>query len=301
MKRAEIDQRFDEIVAFSEIEKFLDTPVKRYSSGMYVRLAFSVAAHLEHEILLVDEVLAVGDAAFQKKCLGKMRTVAGEGRTVLFISHNMAAIQGLCAMAILLGEGAIVAQGPTSEVINQYLQDGAASRESDTDLLSHPRRRPGSEVVLREVRVFTDGRESTLLRMGGSLKIVTSFKRQTEIPDMRFGVAIEDHAGQRVVAFSPSLQAPDLLAHARLREGTITCAIPRVPLVPGVYYVTLIVATGSLEYLDRIDQAIQLRVEASDVFGTGHAPRPGHGIFYQDASWHLDAVEINSDAGRNVE
>src|SRR4051794_5916092 len=125
MKKAEIDRKFDEIVAFSEIEKFLDTPVKRYSSGMYVRLAFAVAAHLDPEILIVDEVLAVGDHEFQKKCLGKMRdVVAGGGRTVLFVSHNTHAIKALCSRAILLREGRVVADGPVDDVLKDYLGHG---------------------------------------------------------------------------------------------------------------------------------------------------------------------------------
>ncbi|MER3446455.1 MAG: ABC transporter ATP-binding protein [Candidatus Dadabacteria bacterium] len=124
MKKAEIDRRFDEIVAFSEVERFLDTPVKHYSSGMYVRLAFAVAAHLEPEILIVDEVLAVGDAAFQKKCLGKMGDVAREGRTVLFVSHSMAAITRLCERAILIKEGRILEDGPSHRVVSLYLSSG---------------------------------------------------------------------------------------------------------------------------------------------------------------------------------
>ena len=129
MRRTEIERKFDEIVAFSEIEKFLDTPVKHYSSGMYVRLAFSVAAHLEPEILLVDEVLAVGDAAFQKKCLGKMDSVAREGRTVLFVSHNMAAVQRLCPNSFWMEGGRVRRSGPTSEVVADYLQ--ASFQEAD--------------------------------------------------------------------------------------------------------------------------------------------------------------------------
>jgi lipopolysaccharide transport system ATP-binding protein len=128
MKRAEVARKFDEIVAFAEIEKFLDTPVKRYSSGMYVRLAFSVAAHLEPEVLLVDEVLAVGDAEFQKKCLGKMGEVTGEGRTVLFVSHNMAAIGTLCNLAVLLDQGKVISIGRPKDVITQYLSGKMISR-----------------------------------------------------------------------------------------------------------------------------------------------------------------------------
>jgi len=127
MTRVEINRKFDEIVAFSEVEKFLDTPVKRYSSGMYVRLAFAVAAHLEPEILIVDEVLAVGDAAFQKKCLGKMSDVARQGRTVLFVSHNMTAIESLCDWAILLDEGRSVSKGSPRQVIPEYLQEAFSS------------------------------------------------------------------------------------------------------------------------------------------------------------------------------
>lgn len=124
MKKAEIDRKFDEIVAFSELEKFLDTPVKRYSSGMYTRLAFAVAAHLEPEVLLVDEVLAVGDAAFQKKCLGKMGDIARGGRTILFVSHNMQAVSLLCSRTILLDNGKVAADGPTREIVAQYLSTG---------------------------------------------------------------------------------------------------------------------------------------------------------------------------------
>ena len=160
MKRAEIERKFDEIVAFAEIEKFIDTPVKHYSSGMYVRLAFAVAAHLEPDILLVDEVLAVGDATFQKKCLNKMQDVGQEGRTVLFVSHSMPAITRLCQRTILLDEGRILSDGPSHQVVSIYLQSGlgtTAAREWP-DLS----KAPGNDIVrLRAVRVRTDDGEIT--------------------------------------------------------------------------------------------------------------------------------------------
>src|SRR5262249_40354440 len=141
MTKTEIKRRFEEIVAFGEIERFLDTPVKRYSSGMYVRLAFAVAAHLEPEILIVDEVLAVGDAEFQKKCLGKMETVAKtKNRTVLFVSHNMAAVQQLCERCVLLRSGLLVLNGPCSEVTSNYLTDTLSLRGGRIDLRNHPAR-----------------------------------------------------------------------------------------------------------------------------------------------------------------
>ena len=155
MKRSEVARKFDEIVAFAGVERFLDTPVKRYSSGMYVRLAFAVAAHLEPEILIVDEVLAVGDIAFQEKCLGKMGEVARSGRTVLFVSHNMAAIGALCTCGLLLEQGAVVCSGPAREVVSDYLSRGPAKQAfvewDETDA-------PGNEGVrLREVAVFSSG------------------------------------------------------------------------------------------------------------------------------------------------
>src|SRR6185369_4433146 len=130
MRKREIDRQFDEIVAFAEVEPFVDTPVKRYSSGMYVRLAFAIAAHLDTEILLMDEVLAVGDAEFQKKCLGKMDDVAQAGRTIVFVSHNMAAVQRLCGRGVLLNRGMVAAAGPIGEVVKQYLDGDASPREA---------------------------------------------------------------------------------------------------------------------------------------------------------------------------
>ena len=154
MKKIEIDRKFDEIVAFADMEKFLDTPVKHYSSGMYMRLAFAVAAHLEPEILIVDEVLAVGDERFQKKCLNKMQDVGKHGRTVLFVSHNMQAITRLCKRAILLEEGRVKRDGPTHEVVTAYLTSGVGSTACRE--WSDPVRAPGGEVArLRAVRVRT--------------------------------------------------------------------------------------------------------------------------------------------------
>jgi lipopolysaccharide transport system ATP-binding protein len=173
MKKQEIENKFDEIVEFSGVKKFLDTPLKRYSSGMQVRLAFSVAAHLEPEILLVDEVLAVGDIEFQKKCLGKMSEVASEGRTVLFVSHNMSAITRLCPRTILLNEGHILQDGPSHQVVNEYLHSdiGATSMRKWTDLSKSP----GNDIVrLRAVYVCTkDGKivEAVDIRKTVGIKI----------------------------------------------------------------------------------------------------------------------------------
>jgi lipopolysaccharide transport system ATP-binding protein len=175
MRRAEIKAKFDEIVAFAEVEKFLDTPVKRYSSGMYVRLAFAVAAHLEPEILIVDEVLAVGDANFQKKCLNKMQDVGKEGRTVLFVSHSMPAVTRLCPRAILLDRGNVVSHGPAHQVISAYMSSGlgtTAARE-----WPDAKNAPGNDVVrLRAVRVCTGSLETTeTIDIRREVKIILEF------------------------------------------------------------------------------------------------------------------------------
>lgn len=177
MSRSDIIRKFDEIVAFAEVEKFIDTPVKRYSSGMYLRLAFAVAAHLEPEILLVDEVLAVGDAAFQKKCLGKMQNVAGEGRTVLFVSHNMQAVARLCSQAILLDSGQIQTTGSISEVVSTYLYSGySTSAEKNWPNLDTA---PGDDIVrLTSIRVQTES---------GTIQEVFD-SRQTIVVDMEYKV-----------------------------------------------------------------------------------------------------------------
>ena len=176
MTRAEIRASFDEIVAFAEVERFLDTPVKRYSSGMYVRLAFAVAAHLRPEILVVDEVLAVGDAAFQKKCLGKMQDVATGGRTVLFVSHNMAAITRLCTRGILLRDGRIVADGPVDRVAAEYV--GGAAGESPIEIdYRHGARLPGNEHArLLAARVVSDGMRSAVVDIRRPVRIEIDYE-----------------------------------------------------------------------------------------------------------------------------
>lgn len=289
MTRAEINRKFDEIVDFAEVERFLDTPVKHYSSGMYVRLAFAVAAHLEPEILVVDEVLAVGDAAFQKKCLGKMGDVASkEGRTVLFVSHNMGTIQGLCNKAILLNNGILKEQGEAFEVIEKYLNDNVFENNYTSCLAKHLNRKKNAQIILQEVEVYCDGILSTNLIMGGNLKIIVHFKSEQPINNMRFGIPIEDYTGRIVVNFSPSHQNPNLIQHS-LRQGSISCNIPCLPLVSGQYYITFIIGNSYCE-LDRIDRAIKINVESSDIFNTGKFPDKSNGIFYANAYWELDNV-----------
>ncbi len=293
MKRREIDRKFDEIVSFAELGEFIDTPVKRYSSGMYVRLAFSVAAYLETDVLIVDEVLAVGDVAFQNKCLGKMDSAARAGRTVLFVSHSLGTVERLCNRAVLLDKGSIIAEGRPSEVINRYLQSQFPENGSATTLLGHPGRRNGSEVILREARLYSNGEESKVFPTGSSLEIRVSFSREEPIRQMHFGIIMESAAGQALTAFPSSVQSPHLLSE-KVREGTITCKIPCLHLLPGIYYLTFLIKSlykaGPLEELDRIDRAVQFSVQAADVFASGHPLDSIYGVFFEEAKWHFEGA-----------
>src|SRR5579883_3313402 len=236
MRRSEIARKFDEIVAFAGVEKFIDTPVKRYSSGMYVRLAFAVAAHLETEILLVDEVLAVGDAAFQKRCLGKMGEVARTGRTVLFVSHNMAAIESLCQSCILLRGGRLQGIGPPSEIITRYMTEELLERGGGAEMSNHPGRRRGSIVMLRSVRVWSDGVEGGG-RMGARLVVEANFAAPRPIRPT-FAVTIKSANGAPIFGVSNRWTRQGAEAEP-LRGGLIACEFPRLPLMPGTYLLDL--------------------------------------------------------------
>ena len=231
MSRTEIKRKFDEIVAFAEVEKFLDTPVKRYSSGMYVRLAFAVAAHLEPEILIVDEVLAVGDAEFQKKCLGKMHDVsAKEGRTVLFVSHNMSVIQHLCSRAILLRSGRIVADGPVNEVIGRLLSDARGG--SRICIADWQDRINSGEARILELQM-TDGCGNSAIKLGGELKIRISSQFDTVLKNPTFGVIIHDSTGTAILDIRSVHDGLSLGAASG--HVTIEVAIPTLNLYPGRY------------------------------------------------------------------
>jgi lipopolysaccharide transport system ATP-binding protein len=192
MKKAEIHRKFDEIVAFAETEKFIDTPVKHYSSGMYVRLAFAVAAHMESEILIVDEVLAVGDVAFQKKCLGKMGDIARQGRTVLFVSHNMAAVQGLCSRVCLLSAGQIVAEGVPAEVVRRYFAE--TSQDSSASLEERQDRQGTGKIRFVTVGIVNDGgRPIETALCGQDIGIVVAYRTRDRQPVSHLDIHIAFH------------------------------------------------------------------------------------------------------------
>ncbi len=267
MSRREIESKFDEIVAFAELERFIDTPVKRYSSGMYVRLAFAVAAHLEPEILLVDEVLAVGDAAFQKKCLGKMSDVASHGRTVLFVSHNTAAMLNLCERGLLIDRGRLIADAPIEPVIQQYLK--GLRTATPWDLSNFEDRQGKGRVRFTRVR-FEDGGGNPIEQgvSGKPLVIALDYRSESgvRLPNCRASVAFYDGLGQVLFNCSSELviQEPVTLEP----EGTLRCLIPHLPLSQNQYLLTLFLEANR-EVEDWILNAVELDVVDGDFYGTG--------------------------------
>ena len=267
MRRAEIDRKFDEIVAFAETEQFLDTPVKHYSSGMRVRLAFAVAAHLEPEILFVDEVLAVGDAAFQKKCIGKMDDVAKSGRTILFVSHNMSAILNLCPRVILLEHGRIVADGPAAETTKRYLE--SLKSGGGRNLLSIPDRRGCGRVRFSSVW-FEDAQARAVEQgiSGEPLAVMLEYRSDLnrELLSPRVSVAVEDIFGQPLFVCSTEMvpDAPRQLPP----NGVLRCLIPRLPLSQGQYHLTLFLEVNR-EIQDWLTSSVTLPVVDGDFFGSG--------------------------------
>jgi lipopolysaccharide transport system ATP-binding protein len=231
MTRSEIRRKFDEIVAFAEVEKFLDTPVKRYSSGMYVRLAFAVAAHLEPEILVVDEVLAVGDADFQNKCLGKMNNVATvEGRTVIFVSHNMAVVQHLCERVILLKNGAIAYDDGPEGAISQHLSD--AVRSCRVDLEGWTDRTTTGEARITELE-WGDGQSDASIMFGGDLRIRIHIRFNTPLKNPIFGLIIHDATG---IPISNAQSTHDGLFPGNVADQHwVEVYFPKLALYPGRY------------------------------------------------------------------
>lgn len=274
MSKAEIRRKFDDIVAFAEVEKFLDTPVKRYSSGMYVRLAFAVAAHLESEILIVDEVLAVGDAAFQAKCLGKMGEVAsGQGRTVLFVSHNLAMVESLCQRAALLQQGRLTGYGPTREIMVKYL-DYLKSSAKPTSLAERKDRQGNAELIITHLELLDRSRGRVDRPVTGQelvIRLTYEARVNRQLRRCRVGVAVvKEHRALFVVA-------TDLVNNEELKlsgSGFIDFVIPELPLTVGVYELETFVEANSI-ISDWVERAAELRVEDADFYGTGRNCPPG--------------------------
>jgi lipopolysaccharide transport system ATP-binding protein len=288
MKRAEINRKFDQIVEFSELEKFLDTPVKRYSSGMYMRLAFAVASHLEPEILVVDEVLAVGDAQFQKKCLGKMSNAATQGRTVLFVSHNMVAVQSLCQRAIWLDRGEVVKEGTAESVISDYLISGSAQRWEE--VWDDIETAPGDDIVrLHRVRVRPV--EGTADALTNTTPFVIEIEYWNRLPGARLHLALHLYTEQDIIAFTTGNGYEVVTTDALTKAGLFraTCYVPADLLNTGRHRFVLFVARDSSSVLLRHESAVSFEIldmRAREVSTYGREP----GVVQPVLKWRTEEI-----------
>jgi len=292
MDRWEITRKFDEIVAFAEIEKFIDTPVKKYSSGMYMRLAFAVAAHLEPEILLVDEVLAVGDAPFQKKCMGKMNTVAGQGRTVIFVSHNMTAVGSLCSRVLLLSEGTKLEDGISKSVINRYLESNYTS--SVTKSLRNRSDRVGNgSIRVVEIRIGTLHSPMCGYWVTGEDAIADlTYQCSRERPYRNVEAAIGLYRTDQTPLLYMGTKVVCREIESVRGSGAFRCHIRRLPLEPGRYAMTTEIKQNGV-IVDLIDTAVWIDVAEGDYYGTGVIwPFGG---FLCDYTWSVLTPELTRE------
>lgn len=293
MKKSVIEKHFDEIVDFAEVERFLDTPVKRYSSGMYVRLAFAVAAYLNPEILIVDEVLAVGDAEFQKKCIGKMSEVTQqEGRCVLFVSHNMTAISSLCTRCILLKDGRIQHDGDTESAVHQYQRmafdpnsGSAEGARGDYNLRGRKQGSDSGNVELRRVTLRDgSGTITNSIPMGGELLVEIEVEGLKHYREGNMGFRIYDENGQMLSEFSLGMKPPawsDRHMHERF-----SLRIPRLPFVQGTYSFS-VRCWGRNGTLDEVEPIDKFYITEHDAYGSGFQVKPGRFTTLLDGEWKV--------------
>jgi lipopolysaccharide transport system ATP-binding protein len=252
MKRSEIDQKFDEIVAFAEVEKFIDTPVKHYSSGMHMRLAFAVAAHLEPEVLVVDEVLAVGDAVFQQKCIGKMRQVATLGRTVLFVSHNMAAIRSLCSRVCVINKGVLVSDNGVDEGISAYT---SLTRVEASDTWKRMGKKEGAALMIESVRALLTGRQPN-----HKLELDIDLRTLAKHKPAFIAIDIHEQIGTQLMQALPTIEG-FIQDHQIMHKVKATVSLP--PLIPGLYRVGIWVGSHNTETLDEVKECVSFTIQQS--------------------------------------
>jgi lipopolysaccharide transport system ATP-binding protein len=298
MRKKEIDAAMEQIIEFADIGPFLDTPIKRYSSGMRMRLGFSVAAHLSTDVLFVDEVLAVGDVAFQKKCLGAMRDVAADGRTVVFVSHNMAAVESLCKRTVWIADGRIKQDGETRDVIRAYLNSFGAT-ESNSRELGDIRQRTGTGAVRFQKIEFLgpDGREKKVVHSGDALTIRLHYECQRDIPNLGFGARIYTNLGTLVSEVNTWATGEELEL-APKGPGVVDVEIDFMNLMPGSYFVG-IWASSFYEWHDVLDNVAKLDVEPSDYYGTGRGIEARFGIIFLPCRWGAPGERAPGREGRN--
>ena len=293
MSRKEIDNKFDKIVDFAGVEKFIDTPVKRYSSGMYVRLAFAVAAHLDPEIMIVDEVLAVGDVEFQKKCLGQMHSVARGGRTVVFVSHNMTSIEELCDRAIVMNAGRLEQDGPARSVIAHYLRDAPGRGAFEFDGLAD-REGSGHAVITSADLLSADGTSRlSSVSFYQPFRVRIHYRANQPLEAPRFGLAILSQRGERLV-LNENAEAGVKIDRIQ-GQGYVDCLVRNPNLLPGEYYLELwIVEVPNVLFADHLHMVASFRVEPDPERSRASSAAlvgPNRGSFFFDCDWAHQALE----------
>ncbi len=272
MSRGDIQKRFDEIVSFAEVERFLDTPAKRYSSGMYMRLAFAVAAHLEPEVLIVDEVLAVGDAEFQKKCLGKMDEVAKSGRTVLFVSHNMAAVRNLCSSAVLLEAGLVAQIGDVNSVVATYTENNVVHALNAN--LHDVDRKGTARATFQSVSISRKDDPLKYPQLGDDILIDTYLHTTERVLNPVIAATIWDSSGARIIDANTSMKRQHVVLEANTIYN-VTFSLDNVLLHPGTYQLELYLAIENQEVLDYIPNALLFEVHPNPTRTEGNVDYPG--------------------------
>lgn len=285
MRKKEIEKKFDEIVAFSGVEKFIDTPVKRYSSGMYVRLAFAVAAHLEPEILVIDEVLAVGDAEFQKKCLGKMQEVTEkEGRTVLFVSHNMGVVRNLCNRTVLLEGGKVKMIGPTAEVVNAYMSLGA--EQSKVTIEKHHHLRGDQSASITSIQAHGSENNSDMFSIDEPISFEVKYEVKEELQAISFWIIFYDESGKAIL--SSFQKDTGVIEHPEKGEHTLHVSYDTTGLLPGTYSISMGIfrheGTGNTtDFSDWVEQCMSITV--GEAFFDGRNFDQRLGVVHKLADW----------------
>jgi lipopolysaccharide transport system ATP-binding protein len=296
MGRREIKSQFDQIVDFSGIQQFINTPVKRYSSGMKVRLGFSVAAHLDLEILLIDEVLAVGDAEFQRKCMGKMDEVAHSGRTVLFVSHNMTAVQNLCPRAVLLEAGKLVMDGPSGDVVGKYLAS-FGTMASSRDLTDSSVERSGTgEAHLQNIELRSNsGKPVSAVSMGEGIRIKVEVCAKSVVRGVYSVFVLSDSRGDIITILHGNDNGDCRFDLDPGETVAVECVLPQMNLHPGLYAFTASLwHKGAMQAIDRVERAVSLEVLPADVFGTGKISNKAQKIFLT-SKWKAMATNFSND------
>jgi lipopolysaccharide transport system ATP-binding protein len=283
MKKREIDGAMDAIVAFADLGRFLDTPVKRYSSGMRMRLGFSVAAHLSPDVLFVDEVLAVGDVGFQRKCLGAIQELGENGRTVLFVSHNLAAVENLCRRAIWISDGEIKQDGESREVIRAYLSSVGNSDKGGLDLTTIKDRKGTGAARLTKLQILdTNGDLRHMVHSGDSVTFRLHYECKREIPNLLFGLRIYSNLGTLIT--ETNTHSTGLEMETSPQRGYIDVDIDFLNLMPGSYHIGVWTATV-FEWHDLLENVTVLEVEGSDYYGTGRGIEARFGLMFLSCRW----------------